>query len=125
MYRFRITDGATHAEEFSADSFPRFRREIVDAFQRFRSQRPDTAPLRLHAWDGEWWVDVRTRRMRPVSLTERAVFADAGRIWDDAARTAWGALRIDASMTALRAFVTTSPSERRRQFKIVGRCHEQ
>lgn len=43
-YRLRITDGYTHAEEFSAGSHAEFLPELSDALERFqkRARKPAT-----------------------------------------------------------------------------------
>lgn len=124
-YRFRITDGHSIAFELTAANERQLQVRLIEALHEFRQAKGMRREfVKFHAWDGEWWVDVRSKSRRVIKLCERMLYEQPGYIAEGAFRTAWSANRMTQGMRELKEFLVTGNSKPPR-LEIVGKWDEQ
>lgn len=135
-HRFRVTNGATYAVEFSANSMATFISNASHAIERFNAERP--APphgkkgspprwLDLHCWDGEEWAVVRCQKSRRLISINQKMLWESGRwVWESASMSSNQSNHMVKSIGGLVKFLRASAEERRENFQIIkGGKHDQ
>jgi len=112
LHRFRVTDMASHGVEFEASSMASFVHEAANALDTFHHDKGLTKErwLALHAWDGEWWVDVRLKiTRRVVQIKKDMLWREAAFLWESAKNTSNSANHMVKHTSGLTQFLPSPP----------------
>lgn len=128
-HRFRVTNGATYAVEFSANSMATFISNASHAIERFNAERP--APpygkrgnpprwLELHCWDGEEWAVVRCQKSRRlISINQKMLWESGEWVWQSASMSSNQSNHMVKHISGLVTFLRASAEERRAAFQLI------